>query len=205
MRLFVAIDIDDSIRQRLDDYARAMKARAPGVRFVAPGNYHVTLKFLGEVADSRLPEIQSALDGIRYPSFTFDVRGVGFFPNARAPRVFWAGIGHVDGECAELAGLARWVRQAFEPLGFAAELDFRAHLTLARNGSGRPKPVRGERAPEAFAQLSRLVTAEAPPEFGTMTARRFFLYESRLSPAGAAYTRLAGFGLHDDGAGSDAG
>ncbi len=199
MRLFVAIDIDASIRRRLDAYAAAMKPRVPGVRFVAAGNYHVTLKFLGEVANSRLPEIQSALAAIRYPSFSLDVRGVGFFPNAHAPRVFWAGI-----ESTELAGLARQVQQAFEPLGFAAEKEFRAHLTLARNGSGRPRPVRGEKSPAAFAQLSQLVTAEAPPEFGTMTAREFFLYESRLSPAGAVYTRLQGFGLHAGGAVTDA-
>jgi 2'-5' RNA ligase len=205
MRLFVAIDIDESIRQRLDDYTQRMKPRVPGVRFVAPGNYHVTLKFLGEVAAMRLPELKAALGAIRYPSFSLNVRGVGFFPNHRAPRVLWAGIGHAGGESAGLAGLARQVQQALEPLGFAPEQDFRAHLTLARNGSGRPRPVHGERAPEAFAQLSRLVTAGAPPEFGTMTAREFFLYESRLSPAGAVYTRLEGFGLRDGGAGTDAG
>jgi len=199
MRLFVAIDIDESIRQRLDDYARAMKPRVPGVRFVAAGNYHVTLKFLGEVAETRLPEIQSALAAIQFPSFSLDVRGVGFFPNAHAPRVFWVGI-----ESTQLAGLAQLVQQAFEPMGFDAEQEFRAHLTLARNGSGRPRPVRGEKSPEAFAQLSQLVTAEAPPEFGTMTAREFFLYESRLSPAGAVYTRLKGFGLHAGGAVTDA-
>ena len=199
MRLFVAIDIDASIRQRLDAYARAMKPRVPGVRFVAAGNYHVTLKFLGEVAEARLPEVRSALEAIRYPLFSLDVCGVGFFPNEHAPRVFWAGI-----ECAELAGLAQLVQQAFEPLGFTPEREFRAHLTLARNGSGRPRPVRGEKPPAAFAQLSGLVTAEAPPEFGTMTAREFFLYESRLSPAGAVYTRLQGFGLHAGGAVTDA-
>jgi 2'-5' RNA ligase len=204
MRLFVAIDIDASIRQRLDAYTRAMKPRVPGVRFVAAGNYHVTLKFLGEVAEARLPEVRSALEAIRYPLFSLDVRGVGFFPNEHAPRVFWAGIGNAGGESAELAGLARQVQMALQPLGFTPEREFRAHLTLARNGSGRPRPVRGEKPPAAFAQLSGLVTAEAPPEFGTMTAREFFLYESRLSPAGAVYTRLQGFGLHAGGAVTDA-
>ena len=188
MRLFVALDIDEAILQRLDDYVRTLMPRLPGVRFVRSHTYHVTLKFLGEV--KRAEPICERLREVRYPEVTLSVGGVGFFPTERAPRVFWAGI-----ESPALAGLARDVGEALEPLGFPPERDFHPHLTLARNGSGRRRPVRGERSPQAFKQLAQIVASSPAPEFGTMTAREFFLYESKLSSSGPSYTKLEAFAL----------
>ena len=188
MRLFVAIDIDEAIQQRLDDYVRTLLPRFPGVRFVRSSNYHVTLKFLGEAPKAE--PVRERLRQVRLPSFEFSVRGVGFFPDARSPRIFWAGI-----EAPALFTLARGVGQSLEALGFAQENDFHPHLTLARSGSGRPRPVRGERSIQPFAQLARHVASSPAPEFGTMTAREFFLYESRLSSSGALYCKLEGFEL----------
>jgi len=188
MRLFVALDIDEAIQQQLDDYVRTLMPRFPGVRFVRSSNYHITLKFLGEVPKSE--PVREQLRQIHAASFELSVRSVGFFPDARAPRVFWAGI-----ESPDLPALARGVGQSLEVLGFPQESDFHPHLTLARNGSGRPRPMRGERPPDAFAQLARHVASSPAPEFGTMTAREFFLYESRLSSSGALYCKLEGFEL----------
>ena len=188
MRLFVALDIDDAIQQRLDDYIRTLEPRVARVRFVRSSNYHVTLKFLGEVPNARV--VTEKLREIRFPSFEIAVHGVGFFPNARAPRVFWAGI-----DAPPVTDLARNVDQALHELNFRQESAFHPHLTLARNGSGRRRPVPGERAPNAFAQLSKLVAASPTPEFGTMTSREFFLYESRLSPGGSIYAKLESFPL----------
>jgi 2'-5' RNA ligase len=188
MRLFVALDLESAVQQRLEAYMRDLAPRVPGVRLVRSGNLHITLKFLGEVPHS--DEVCARLRSIRYGNFDLAVRGVGFFPNDRAPRVFWAGI-----ESAALPGLAAAVSHALEPLGFAPEESYRPHLTLARNGSGRPRPVRGERSPASFRELARIVTTAPAPEFGTMSARRFFLYESRLSPGGASYSKLESFAL----------
>jgi 2'-5' RNA ligase len=192
MRLFVALDIDDAIQQRLDDYVRTLQPRLPGVRFVRSTNYHITLKFLGEVASSDV--VAERLREIRSSAFEIAVHDVGFFPNAHAPRVFWAGI-----DSLHVGELARAVDQALSGLGFRAESEFHPHLTLARNGSGRPRPERSERGPEAFAQLSAFVASSPAPEFGTMTAREFFLYESRLSPSGPSYIKLEGFTLTAEG------
>jgi RNA 2',3'-cyclic 3'-phosphodiesterase len=188
MRLFIALDIDEPIQQRLDDYVRTLMPHLPRVRFVRSSTYHVTLKFLGEVKQA--DEVLERLRQVRYPGFDLAVRGVGFFPHERAPRVFWAGI-----DAPMLAGLAQGVGDAMEALGFAPEHDFHPHLTLARNGSGRPRPLRGERAPEGFTQLVHLVASSPAPEFGTMTAREFFLYESKLSSSGPQYSKLEGFAL----------
>jgi RNA 2',3'-cyclic 3'-phosphodiesterase len=188
MRLFVALDIDEPILQRLDDYVRTLMPRLPGVRFVRSHTYHVTLKFLGEV--KKAEEIRERLRQVRSPEVSLSVGRVGFFPNERAPRVFWAGI-----ESDALAGLAQAVGEALEPLGIPPERDFHPHLTLARNGSGRRRPVRGERSPQGFRQLAQIVASAPAPEFGTMTAREFFLYESKLSSSGPSYTKLESFAL----------
>jgi 2'-5' RNA ligase len=104
--------------------------------------------------------------------------------------VFWAGV-----DSPALPRLAHEVDQALQPLGFPLDREFHPHLTLARNGSGRPRPLRGERPHEVFAQLPEIVASSPEPEFGTMTAREFFLYESRLSPSGPSYYKLEGFAL----------
>ena len=188
MRLFVALDIDEAIQQRLDDYVRTLQPRLPGVRFVRSNTYHVTLKFLGEVP-TRTP-CANACATFAPTGFEITLRGVGFFPNARAPRVFWAGIS------APSAARARSQRRSVaRGAGLSARAEFHPHLTLARNGSGRRRPVRGERPPEAFAQLPAIVASSPAPEFGTMTAREFFLYESRLSPSGPSYHKLEAFEL----------
>jgi 2'-5' RNA ligase len=188
MRLFIALDIDDAIQQKLDDYIRVLAPRLPGVRFVRSTNYHVTLKFLGEVKSAH--EVTERLSAVQHKPVEIRVRGVGFFPNARAPRVFWAGV-----EAPTVTALARQVDEALGGMGFVAEKEFHPHLTLARNGSGRPRPLRGERSPEAFAQLSQIVASSPVPEFGTMTAREFYLYESRLGAGGADYVKLERFAL----------
>jgi 2'-5' RNA ligase len=196
MRLFVALDIDDPIQQRLDDYVRTLQPRLPGVRFVRSNTYHVTLKFLGEVRHAE--PVRERLREVRAAGFPIDVGGVGFFPNARAPRVFWAGVNtspQATRNASALAALARAVDQSLEVLGFAPERDYHPHLTLARNGSARPRRLRSEPPPGAFAQLAGIVASSPAPEFGTMTAREFYLYESRLSPTGASYHKLEVFAL----------
>jgi len=188
MRLFVAVEIDEAIHQRLDDYVRTLQPRLPGVRFVRSNTYHITLKFLGELPTS--DAVIEALQQLRESACQITVAGVGFFPNAHAPRVFWAGV-----RAPTLPQLARSVDQSLRALGFPAEPEFHPHLTLARNGSGRPRPLRGERPPEVFAQLPGIVASSPAPEFGTMTAREFFLYESRLSSSGPSYSKLHAFKL----------
>ena len=122
----------------------------------------------------------------------FAFRNAGFFPNPRAPRVFWAGI-HAD---ASLTALAATLDEALAQVGFSREeRPFRPHLTLARSGSGSPRPRRDERPIPAFRALVDAVEKNATPEFGTMAASEFFLYESKLSAVGAQYSKLARYPL----------
>jgi RNA 2',3'-cyclic 3'-phosphodiesterase len=189
MRLFFALDIDRAIRERLSTYVDSLR-RVPGVRFMPAETYHVTLKFLGEVQGLDL--IQTAAAQVQSPSFELSFREAGFFPNARSPRVFWAGI-HADDR---LPALASAIDDAMSKTAFPREeRPFHPHLTLARSGSGSPTPRRDERAVSGFRALVTAIEKDPPPEFGTMTAHEFFLYESKLSPRGAQYTKLARFPL----------
>jgi 2'-5' RNA ligase len=188
----VALDIDPGIRQRIGEFRDQMRPYAPDVRWVGLETLHITLYFIGET--NKLAEVRSALQQVRGMVFALTFHGTGFFPNARSPRVFWVGIESDE----HLQQLADAVAQALQPLGLKKEPgQFKPHLTLARSGSGRPRPVRGEQSSGGLRAVAIKLDGLEPEEFGTMTAREFCLYESRLSPSGAKYTRLVRYPLDD--------
>ncbi len=154
MRLFVALDIDEAIQQRLEEYVRSLQPRLPSVRFVGRSTYHVTLKFLGEF--QAVEAVRRNLRAVRAPGFQVGFGGVGFFPNASAPRVFWAGV-----HAPALPGLARAIDQALAALGFPQESKLQPHLTLARNGSGRAMTPASGGEEEATLLPVRAVAAPA--------------------------------------------
>lgn len=195
MRLFVAVDIVEEIRERLNVFADGLRGFAPDARWTGPETFHLTLKFIGERADADLPALQQALGGIRAAPTTIHVRGHGFFPTAKAARVFWVGIESDE----NLQVLARSVDAAtVASLGIPSEAhEFTPHLTLARAGSGRPRWKSGDAPSGVFRRLQEKLAALPSPEFGTMTAHEFFLYESKLSPSGARYTKLERFALRE--------
>jgi 2'-5' RNA ligase len=138
MRVFVGLDIDPAIRQRMTRYLEGVRGFAPEARWVKPESFHVTLKFIGEQKDELVEEIKRQLATVRGQPFEVSFRGQGFFPNARSPRVFWLGI--EAGE--QLRQLAKAVDEAVARTGVERETnDYRPHLTLARSGSGRPQPI----------------------------------------------------------------
>ena len=193
MRIFVALDIDDAIRARLEQFLDGVRGFAPEARWVRPESMHVTLKFIGEKSSEAVEEIKQALGGIRAGSIEISFRGYGFFPTAKAPRVFWIGIAAGP----QLAALAKLVDDATAVLGIPREEhEFSPHLTLARRGgSGAPQLRQGDGPNPVFQRLQEKLAAMRALEFGTMTAREFFLYQSQPMRGGARYTKIARFGL----------
>ncbi len=194
MRIFIALDIDDSIRERIARFVEGVQGFAPDARWVRPESMHVTLKFIGEKSEQAVVEIKQALDGIQAGAVEIRFRGYGFFPSAKAPRVFWIGIEAGP----QLASLAAKVDEKMSALGILKEEHvFSPHLTLARRGGRSASPrVRKEDVPNrSFQQLEEKLSAMPTPEFGTMTAREFFLYQSQLSRSGSQYTKLTAFAL----------
>jgi 2'-5' RNA ligase len=194
MRIFVAIDIDDAIRNRVARFLDGVAGFAPDARWVQPESLHVTLKFIGEKPEEEIDKIKQALETIAASAFDVSFHGYGFFPSARSPRVFWIGI---EGG-PKLAALAASVDETLARLDIAKEEHaYTPHLTLARGagGSGSPRRLKHDHPNSGFQRLQEKLAALPAPEFGTMTAREFFLYRSQLSPGGSKYTKLAGFRL----------
>ena len=192
MRIFVALDIPDATRAAITHYMEGLRNFAPHARWVRPESFHVTLKFIGEQTSERVEQIKKALSVVKAPPFEIAFRNTGFFPNAKRPRVFWVGIHASD----DLPKLAAAVDHAVALTGVPLEKNpFTPHLTLSRIGSGRPHPGHGDRPDNNLARLATKLPSLEQPEFGTMTAREFYLYESKLSPSGARYTKLQAFPL----------
>lgn len=195
MRLFVALDIDDSIRGHIARFLDGVRGFAPDARWVKAESLHVTLKFIGEQSEDKVENIKRTLETITANGLEMNVRGYGFFPGNRMPRVLWVGI---EAGTA-LTSLATAVDEQLAALDIAKEEHaFNPHLTLARGatGSGSPRRQKGDRPNSVFLQLQEKLSALPTPEFGTMTAREFFLYRSQLSPGGSKYTKLAGFAMN---------
>jgi len=194
MRIFIALDIDDAIRERIQRFLEGVRGFAPDARWVRPESLHVTLKFIGEKPTQAVEEIKSALSSVQSQSFEVALRGHGFFPMPKAARAFWVGIESGP----ELQKLAQAVDETTAALGAPKEDHaFSPHLTLARGGghSGAPGWHKGEGANRNFRLLQEKLATIPTPDFGTMTAREFFLYESQLMRGGSRYTKIARFAL----------
>jgi len=194
MRLFIALDIDDDIRLRIQRFVEGVSGFAVAARWVRPESMHVTLKFIGEKPAEAVEEIKHTLLAVKGEPFELGFHGYGFFPTAKSARVFWVGIEAGP----QLASLATAVDQATSALGIPKEEHtYSPHLTLARGGgrSGAPGLQKGDRANRSFQKLQEKLAVLPTPEFGTMTARKFFLYQSQLMRGGARYAKIQRFGL----------
>ncbi len=177
MRLFVAVELPDEVREALAAGLGRLKRDQPPARWVRVDGMHLTLKFLGEQPealvdglDGAIPRALAALEPVRV-----QLGGGGFFPHERRPRVAWVG-----GEAAGLERLAGAIDRAAALLGVEGDArPFSLHLTLAR--IERPWGV------QAVEHFLVQVGKWRFPEF---VAREAVLFRSELGPAGAAYTAL---------------
>jgi 2'-5' RNA ligase len=192
MRLFVAIDLDPEIRERVASYVEGLEKLAAAVRWSRPDAWHITLKFIGEVNQEMVARIKEQLGRISAAPARIRLGGTGFFPTPRSARVFWAGV---EGN-SNLLHLAEAVERTLGAIGIAfEERAFTPHLTLARSGSGSSGGAKKGGGKNKFAELQERLSKMAEPDFGTMTAREFLLYQSKTSPKGAEYTKLARYEL----------
>ena len=199
MRLFVALDIAPIIRERVQHFVDEVRDSAPHARWIPVESLHVTLKFIGEVAPQKSDEIRATLTATEEldaipGAMELSLRGFGFFPNATSARVFWAGVEPAD----RLASLARALDERLAQIGIRSEQHpFRPHLTMARGAgdSGGSSKTRETTAHSRFGILQKKLAGMHTPEFGTITAREFFLYESQLLPGGPRYTKIGRFAL----------
>jgi 2'-5' RNA ligase len=181
MRLFTGIDVPYQMRRNLELLLELLRPAA-SIAWSPLGNLHVTTKFIGEWPEDRLAELRAALSGVPRPGpLRLGLKGLGWFPNPHAPRVFFAAIEHPP----ELAQLAAATERACAALGVPEERRaFSPHLTLARIKSPAP-----------LIELKRAIAGLPSADFGGWEAGEFHLYQSQLRPGGSVYTKLASFSL----------
>lgn len=170
-RLFIALPVGDNVKANLARVGRGRPTER-GIRWLEPEALHLTLAFLGDVAEREVSDLEDAIyaatEGDSGP-LDLIARGIGAFPNEAKARVLWAGV---DGELARLGALRERLMGELLSAGF--EVDdkrFRPHITLAR--LRWPQPV-----PPNLPLIG---------EFGEWTADEVQLIESRLHASGARY------------------
>ena len=184
LRVFAAIELAAELARRLSETIAELSPHLPrqSIRWVRAEVIHLTLKFYGEVAPERVPELQQLLQtaAAAAPSMLLAVGGLGVFPNPFRPRVLWTGM---TGDLENLLALQQAVDRASAPLGFPPEAHgFTPHLTLGR--------FKGSLRPPEREKLAAIVKDERFARLGEFTADSLSLMRSDLKPGGAVYTRL---------------
>ncbi len=183
LRTFVAVDIEDEIvRSRIVDIQSEISSSSAKIKLVEPENLHITLKFLGEVDEARIPVIVNSLEEALKGSKGFKIRleRVGAFPRVSRPNVIWVGVS--DGR-EPLIKLANLVEDALKRIGFPKEKrPFEPHLTIAR------VKYRSSDLPSLIMKVEETIVGE-------VEVREVRLKKSTLTPKGPIYETLHTFPL----------
>jgi len=188
IRSFIAIEIPEEVKGILSRLQESLKAKSGSyIKWVDAWGIHITIKFLGNVASQRIPQIIQTLFlvGRGIPSFSLELGEPGVFPNIQRPQVIWVGL---KGEVSKLSQLQRQVERALIPLGFSPEArPFTPHLTLGRVREGTP--------PQERKRLGSLFTTIPLEKMPSFSVESMVLMKSQLTPKGAIYTPLASISL----------
>lgn len=183
MRLFLAIaadELDFDPKLELRKIKIGLEKKEIEHRWVPVQNLHVTIKFLGEVDDARVPDLITSVTEIsnRHAPFQLKLQTIGAFPDLKKGRVLWMGVQN----SLTLQSLQQECEQTMLKMSFAAEEKiFRPHLTLARLRSPR--------------NVSDIISPLKNHSFGKMLIKRITLYESKLSGAFPLYEPVHDFPL----------
>ncbi len=182
MRTFIAIDIPRSLKQKIEANTRKARANFPELKWVEPHNLHITLKFLGEVKEKRLSDVEAAVKTAASLFSPFEIRigAPDSFDSGGSIRVLWLAV---EQGAEPLTELAQTIDRELTKRGFPREKrPFQAHLTIARTRKTGPR-VR-------FSQLG--LPRESLPPF---TVREVVIYKSTLTPSGPIYEKIKVIGL----------
>ena len=176
MRLFVALDLSVAVHEQLEEILSSLKVVAPKAKWVPSENIHLTLSFLGEIAEERVPELVSALNSVasRHPSITLHTAPGGSFGSRHKPRVLWVGL---EGDLEGLRALQHDVAQAMVAFGVEEEhREYTPHLTLARARDPRGDPTLAD----CLEPLAKVEPVESE-------SSELMLVRSHLSSKGSRY------------------
>lgn len=186
IRAFLAIEPPDEILEAASTLQEKLKKEIAGkISWARPQGNHLTLKFFGNISQNDAKNICAAAEKqiTLTPPLLLKIEKAGCFPGGKNPRVLWLGV---SGDTDKLAALQARLEEEFEKIGFAREgRSFRPHLTLGRiKDSGQAKG-----AGEAMLRYKDYLAGE-------FICNEMFLFQSRLTPQGAIYTKLEKFSFH---------
>jgi 2'-5' RNA ligase len=179
LRCFIAIELPDSVKSSLSRLQDELKKCNADIRWVNPGNVHLTLKFLGNIKEEMLQTIINGIEKVcrsRNP-FNLEIKGIGMFPNAKSPRVLWLDVENNS----LIMSLQADIEKEMGKAGFKQEeRKFKAHLTIGRfrSSSGRE-------------DIFKAVSAHEKDSFGIINVNSMSLMKSDLNPDGARHTMIA--------------
>lgn len=179
MRLFLAINLPSSVVEAIDRDVAPLRAAAPALRWIPPGRWHLTVRFIGEQPLERVATIREAIDAAtaRHADAPLAIRGIGAFPNFRRARVVWIGVASDP----RLEMLHHDIESACVASGMEHEgRPFRPHLTIARVPPGADEGML-----RALSRASRAVRYS-----GLVDAASVDLMASELAPDGPRYRLL---------------
>jgi len=184
-RAFIAVEIDPPHKQKLTNLISTLKQSDSEVKWVNGTQMHLTLKFLGNIEETKVQEISDALTSIANSTreFTITLSNIGTFPNAKRPRVIWIGVDKGKNKLKLLAGQ---IETELDKLGFPKETrDFKSHLTLGR-----------VKSPKNLQNLTKLLTKTTFESQDKIKIDKLILFQSTLTPKGAIYRKLTELTLH---------
>lgn len=181
LRTFIAIEVPEDIQASISEAVASLRTLlADSVKWVNPGNIHLTLKFLGDTPEDRIEEIKAAISRATKDTGTIhaEVKGTGAFPGHSRPSVLWVGL-----QCPPaLSELKGRIERELSGLGFEADSrPFSPHLTIGRIRRGARIPKR---------RLSSEISDLEGIPLGSMDIREIILIKSDLKPGGPIYTKL---------------
>lgn len=178
MRLFIALPLEKSVKDQLDELIASLKRHGGSVKWVKAGNIHLTLRFLGDTDENLVDEIKAHIDEAvkTHRQVQTSINTLGGFPNLNRPRVIWVGI---EQNLEALRKMAKDIEHRMRSLGFEKEKkQFKAHLTLGR--------IRHPKGLETLTDYMRDFQLEEIP----LLFDRIVLFKSTLTPQGPIYDRL---------------
>ena len=179
MRTFIALPLNEKLRQSLSALQSELKTVSTGIRWVTPQNIHLTLLFLGDISEDMVIPLSKTLDmvGNDNAPYAIDVSGIGFFGKARSPRVIWAGL---HGELHHITVMQEQIVAAVQAVGCQYDKKpFKPHLTIGR-----------VRSASQVKDLVAAIDSKKNIPLGTLDIQCVLLMKSDLTPQGPVHSVL---------------
>ena len=184
-RAFIAIALNKTLYKELAVLQQKLKASNADVKWVAPENIHITLKFLGNITDEQIETVKDALKKscAQFKSYDTSLKGIGAFPDFLSPRVIWVGM---DEGSKQTSLICDSIEENLAKAGFPKEeRKFSAHLTLGRvrpsAGSGQGSFKNKQKLAEVIEKEKSFYSSEK------LSVQEIILFKSTLTGSGSIY------------------